>query len=231
MTPEEIDEILARNAPAGAGSAAIERVKVSLPPLQPVHPLASPWALALAFIMVFAAVAVLGAWALGVGGLPLLSGIQRAVIFPVLFAAGIVAAIAGVREMRPAGGRRIGSFALAMGTLAPLAAFALLFSDYDNPRFVAEGLKCLVAGVGCAIPAALALYLLLRRGFVLEWRAAGLAAGTLAGLAGICMLELHCPILKAPHLMLWHVAVVWVCGIGGSLAGCMLAARTRVPEP
>ena len=233
MTPEEIDEILARNAPPDAGSAAIQRAKASLPSLQLVRPLASPWAFALAFITVFAAVSALGAWALGVGGLPLLSGFQRAVIFPVLFVGGIIAAMASVREMRPAGGTRIGSLALAIGTLAPLAAFALLFSDYGDARFVAEGVNCLLAGVVCAIPAALAIYLLLRRGFVLDWRAAGLAIGTLAGLAGIGMLELHCPILKAPHLMFWHVAVVWVCGIGGCLAGWMYmrAARNRVTGP
>jgi hypothetical protein len=107
----------------------------------------------------------------------------------------------------------------------PLAVFALLFHDYDAGNFVPEGVKCLLAGLACAIPAAIVIGLVLRRGFVLDWPAAGIAAGTLAGLAGIAMLELHCPILKVPHIMFWHVAVVWVSGIGGWVVGWVVQMK------
>lgn len=50
----------------------------------------------------------------------------------------------------------------------------------------------------------------------------------LAGLTGIAMLELHCPILKAPHIMFWHVEVVWVSGIGGWLVGRLAQRAGRV---
>jgi hypothetical protein len=224
MTPDEMDRILAQGAGRRAlhspNPAAIAGAKAALTEsLEPVRPLAPPWVFTLAFLVAFAAVAVLSAWLLGFPGLRALSGPQRAVIFPVLIAGAAMAAIASVREMRPAGGARIGSFALAVSTLALLGVFALLLRDYNTQNFIAEGVRCLIAGLACAIPAAAVIYWFLRRGFVLDWPAEGLAAGTLAGLAGIAMLEMHCPILKAPHVMFWHLVVVPVCGMGGLLIG------------
>ncbi len=232
MTPEEMDRILAeaatRLAPRGLSPTAIERAKAALPEkLAPVRPLASPWVFASVLMAVLAAVSILGAALLGLGGLRVLSEVQRAVIFPVLFAAAGIAAAGGVREMRPAGGRRIGRFALAGSTMALLGAFALLLRGYDMQNFVAQGVPCLIAGLACAVPAAALIYLLLRRGFVLDRTAAGLSAGTLAGLAGIAMLEMHCAILKASHVMLWHVAVIPVCGIGGLLIGAIAQSVRR----
>jgi len=70
-----------------------------------------------------------------------------------------------------------------------------------------------------AIPTGLIAALILRRGFVMERGMAGIAAGTLAGLTGLGMLELHCPNLKAIHVIVWHVAVVIVSGILGFIIG------------
>jgi hypothetical protein len=67
-----------------------------------------------------------------------------------------------------------------------------------------QGVVCLSAGLLHAIPAALASWLLLRRGFAVNPVAAGLVAGTLAGLAGVTMLELHCANLKPPCDALAH---------------------------
>ena len=224
MTPQDMDRILAqaanRSAPSDSNSEAIARAKASLPDsLGPIRPIRSPWVFVALFVTAFAAIALCGALAFGIRGLPVLSVVRRAVIFPVVLAGAWIAAIASAREMRPAAGRGIGPVALAIGVLAPLAAFAVLFHDYNFQNFLPEGIRCLLAGLACAIPAALLIFLLLRRGFILDYRAAGLAAGTLAGLAGLGMLELHCPILKAPHIMFWHVAVVWVSGISGWIIG------------
>jgi len=224
MTPQDMDGILAqaanRTAPQSDNSAAIARAKASLPrSFGSVRPMRAAWAFVSLFVAAFAAVAVCGAWALGVRGLPVLSLVQRAVIFSVVLAGACIAAVASVREMRPAGGTRSGPIALTIGILAPLVAFACLFQDYNFQNFVPEGVKCLLAGLACAVPAALLIALILRRGFILDYRAAGITAGTLAGLSGLGMLELHCPILNAPHIMFWHVAVVWVSGSGGWLAG------------
>jgi len=46
---------------------------------------------------------------------------------------------------------------------------------------------------------------------------AGLVAGTLAGLAGVGVLELHCANFEAAHLLVWHTAVVPVSGAAGAV--------------
>jgi hypothetical protein len=86
-------------------------------------------------------------------------------------------------------------------------------------NFVAEGIPCLVAGISVSLPTAVAIALILRRGFILDWTKAGTVAGTLAGLAGLGMLELHCANLKAIHVMAWHVAVVIMSGMAGFAMG------------
>jgi len=57
--------------------------------------------------------------------------------------------------------------------------------------------------------------------------AAGLAIGTLAGLAGIVMLELHCANFEVPHVVLWHTAVIWVAAAAAMLGVKMWRDRFR----
>jgi hypothetical protein len=54
-----------------------------------------------------------------------------------------------------------------------------------------------------------------------------LAAGTLAGLAGVGMLELHCPNFQATHILVWHTAVVPVSAALGALLGWTIRFRAR----
>jgi hypothetical protein len=102
--------------------------------------------------------------------------------------------------------------------------FALLFSDYRTERFVSQGMTCLTAGLLHAIPVSVASVWVLSRGFALNSVAGGLAKGTLAGLAGVTMLELHCPNFEAPHVMVWHIAVLAVSGVVGGLMGWTVRA-------
>jgi hypothetical protein len=106
---------------------------------------------------------------------------------------------------------------LGTSNVVLLAIFAVLFRDYHTEQFVHQGMICLVAGMAHAIPTAFASWLLLRRGFAVNPVAAGLVAGTLGGLAGVTMLELHCPNFQAFHVMLWHTAVILVSAGAGAL--------------
>ncbi len=115
------------------------------------------------------------------------------------------------------------------GSLALLAVFAVLFHDYRTDHFVSQGIVCLTAGLLHAIPAGLASWLLLRRGFAVNSVAAGLVAGTLAGLAGVTMLELHCANFEALHVMLWHTAVMPVSAAAGALLGWAAQLTPREP--
>jgi hypothetical protein len=234
MTPDEIGRMLARAAegalPDGGDNdrAAARAEAAILRDLRPVTPLASPWLYILILLLLFAAAAVDSAAILGMAGLRALSPAQRVLIFAALCGVASVAAVACARQMRPASGRNLAVFAwvLAPSLLAPV--FALLLSGYDPLHFVHEGIPCLVAGLSIAIPTGLAVSVLVSRGFVLDWSVAGLAAGVLGGLAGVAMLEMHCPNLKAIHVIVWHMAVVVVSGALGYLAG-RLSNAYRAP--
>jgi hypothetical protein len=55
--------------------------------------------------------------------------------------------------------------------------------------------------------------------------AAGFVGGTLAGLAGVTLLELHCANFEALHILVWHTAVVPVSAAIGALVAWALHFR------
>jgi hypothetical protein len=228
---KEIDEILkqAAQAPHNVDPALLDRVAASIAPsLRPVRPLPPPWVLTGGLALICAAVALAGAARLGFYGIQKLSGWERALIFPALGVLIWLGAAAAACEMIPGSRRRIApATLLGAACLALLAVFAILFHDYQTGHFVSQGIKCLTAGLLHAAPAALVSWLLLRRGFAVNPVAAGLVAGTLAGLAGVTMLELHCVNFEAPHVMLWHTAVIPVSAAAGALLGWAARARRR----
>ena len=73
-----------------------------------------------------------------------------------------------------------------------------------------------------ALPAALLSWLVVRRGFAINPVSAGLIAGALGGIAGVGMLELHCPNFEAAHLLVWHMAVVPLSAALGAFAGWLI---------
>jgi hypothetical protein len=219
----EIDEILkqAAEAPHSLDPALLDRIAGSIgSPLRPVSPLPPAWVLASGLILICASIALAGAARAGIYGIPKLSVLERALIFPALGIFIWVAATACVAEFIPGSRRRVApGVLLGAGSLALVAVFAVLFHDYRIDRFVSQGVVCLAAGLFHAIPAAFASWLLLRRGFAVNSVAAGLVMGILAALAGVTMLELHCPNLQAFHVIVWHTAVIPVSGAAGALPG------------
>jgi hypothetical protein len=178
-------------------------------------------------VLVCAAVALAGAARSGFYGFQRMTDLERALIFPALGVFMALVAMACVGEMIPGSRRPVAPGALvAGGSLALAAVFAVVFHDYQTAHFVSQGLVCLAAGLFYAVPAALASWLLLRRGFAVDAVGAGLVTGTLAGLAGVTMLELHCPNFEAPHVMVWHTAVILVSAGAGALVGRLRRSRT-----
>ncbi|MEO8595759.1 MAG: NrsF family protein [Candidatus Solibacter sp.] len=220
MSEENIDKVLREAAERSRllDPALLERVKAELrPSMAPVRPLPAAWVLATGLIVICAAVGIVGALFLGPLGVRKMNPTQIAAIFPTLgLLMGLVAAYyAGA--MVP--GSRIAAprWTLpAIVCVSLIVLFAMLFHDYRTERFVTAGLVCLKAGLLHALPAALASWWLLRRGFAVDSAAAGLAQGTLAGLAGVLMLEIHCVNFEAPHVMVWHVAVVPLSAAAGA---------------
>ncbi len=219
MTDAEIDEILERGAvaPYQMDPALRSRVSTSMSDLRPVRPVSPVWMLA-SLLSISALIAIASASALGLYGITKLSIPEIGTIFSALGIFTWLAATMSVGEMIP-GSRRWMSPAmlLALILIGSIAVEAVLFRNYAMDAFVPAGIPCLRAGLVVAIPAGVGSWLVLRRGFAVNPRSAGLAAGTLAGLAGVMMLELHCPNFLAPHVMVWHTAVIPISALMGAL--------------
>ncbi|MGO9261789.1 MAG: NrsF family protein [Bryobacteraceae bacterium] len=225
MRDPEIDDILkqAAGAKPDVDPALLDRVSRSIgSSLRPVRPLAPSWILAGGLVLICASVAVAGAMVLGPYGVRKMSAAEIGLIFSVLGILIWLAATLCVAEAIPGSRRPVTPWVLGVsGCIGLAAVFGLLFHDYRTERFISQGVACLTAGLVQALPASVAAWLLLRRGFAVNSIAAGFAKGALAGLAGVTMLELHCPNFEAPHVMVWHIAVLPISGAVGMLVAWM----------
>jgi hypothetical protein len=226
MIDREIDAVLndAARASGEVNAAVLARVADSIkPPLGPVRPLPSTLVLSAGLVFASVAVSLIGGAVVGFYGIEKMTLWQRALVFPILAALLWISGVAFTNEMVPGSRRRISARGLlATGVAVLLAVLAFLFRDYQTQHFISAGIVCLVVGLLFAIPAALLGWLLLRRGFALNSISAGTAAGTLAGLAGVGLLELHCANFEAAHVLVWHTAVIPVSAAAGALLGWLL---------
>jgi hypothetical protein len=228
---EEIDDVLkkAAQAPQDLDPLVLERIGDSIKPsLRPVRPLPPVWLMAVGLVLVCTGVSLAGAARGGFFGVVKMNLLERSLVFPALGLLACLAAVSFVHQMIPASRLRVSPGALlALSSAALLAIFADLFRDYQTDHFLSAGMACLLTGLLHAIPAGLLSWLMLRRGFAVNPASAGLVAGTLGGLAGVGMLELHCPNFQAAHILVWHTAVVPVSAALGALLGWELRFRAR----
>ncbi len=221
MSTRDLDECL-----RSAGSCEplslqlLDRVRRPiLGSLTPVRPLPAPELFAAAFFAIAGGIAWGAAMVAGMYGFQALHPVERGWIFGMLVSVAVLAALATARSMRPATRSLSGWVILLTSVVAIEGLFALLFHDFLFGEFVADGFPCLRAGILCAVPAGVLIGVLVRRGWVLSPASTGAAAGSLAGCAGLAMLELHCAILTLPHVAIWHVAVLVVTAAAGALLG------------
>jgi hypothetical protein len=216
--PQELDPRLLESI---AGS-----IKSSL---RPVRPLPPAWMMTMGLAVLCAVISLAGAARVGLFGFAKMDLLERLLVFPVLGVLACLSANTFVHEMLPASRRYISPGALLSWVVfALLAVFVALFRDQRIDHFFSIGVVCLITGILHAVPAGLLSWMLLRRGFAVNPVAAGWVAGTLAGLAGVAMLELHCPNFQAAHILVWHTAVVPVSGALGGLIGWILRLRARL---
>jgi len=231
VNDKEIDGIL-KNAKAVTGDPdpeVLRRIADSIvPSLRPVRPLPPAWRMTGALIAVCAAVSLAGALRVGLVGFDKMDLAQRVAVFSGLAILVWAAARAMVAEMIPGSRRTVAPVVLlAMSCVALAGLFALMFHDSSIENFVSIGLNCLLTGLLHAVPAALLSWLVLRRGFAMNAVAAGLLAGMLGGLAGVGMLELHCPNFETAHLVVWHTAVVLLSAVLGAVTGLVARRLAR----
>jgi hypothetical protein len=226
---DDLDEILKRAAatPANVDPVLLDRISRSIASgLQPSRPLPSWWVLIGGLVLVSAVGAVLVAALLKPYGFQRMTAMEMGLILPVLGFLMLISAALSVADAIP-GSRRLMSPWLLLATccVAIAGVIGFLFHDYGTEEFVIQGVKCLGLGLMTALPAYLGIWWLLKRGFTMDVVSAGLARGTVAGLAGIAMLQLHCPNFEAPHIIVWHIAVVPVTAAIAILVLAMQADR------
>jgi hypothetical protein len=228
---EEIDEFLknAAQLPDDFDPRLLDSIAASVKSsLRPVRPLPPVWLLTSGLVSVCACISLAGALHSGFFGIARMDWPERWLVFSTLAALACLAASALVHQMMPASRHRLAPAALLpLVIVALLAVFAFLFRDGHTDHFVSAGIACLLTGLMYAIPAGLLGWWLLRRGFAVRPVSAGLSAGTLAGLAGLGMLELHCQNFQAAHILVWHTAVVPVSAALGACVGWALRFRAR----
>jgi len=231
MKDQEIDKALkeAAQTPQNVDPLLIERIRASIKPLsRPVRPLPPVWLMGLELVSISAAVSLAGAARSGFFGIAKMNVLERSLVFPALGILACLAAVSFVHQMIPASRIRLSPGGLlALSSIATLALFADLFRDYHVEHFFSAGIVCLLTGLLHAIPAGLLSWLMLRRGFAVNPASAGLVAGTLGGLAGVGLLELHCPNFQAAHILVWHTAVLPLSAALGSLLGWTVRMRAR----
>jgi hypothetical protein len=199
--------------------------------MQPVAPLPAFASTVTGLVIAVSGAATLGAAVLGMRGIQAMSTSTAATICTSLLVLLCIAAISNVQLGIPGGRNWIPAPKLLIAAvLWAIALFAACFNNYSVDNFASQGLRCLTAGLFQAIPIALLLWLLLRRHFAVDLKAAMIARGTLAGLGGLIMLELHCPRLQVPHLAVWHTAVLPVCALAGVVASSMYRMFRRGPS-
>ncbi len=137
--------------------------------------------------------------------------LTRFAVFSVLGTLSVIAAHEVAGTFSPGSRRHLSSGSLlATAALCLTAVLLVCFRDYHVTNFLHAGLVCLGLGTATAVPAGLLTAIALRRGFAADAGQAGIAGGTLAGLAGVTMLELHCPNFQIAHLLVWHLGVLLV---------------------
>jgi len=196
--------------------------------LKPVRPLPPSAIFLFACVVIFFSVAATGAFLLGMDGWHALSVAERIAVFMTLAASAILLVVSVVRQMVPGSRHAIDPAAAPFAILVALALMmAVTFRARQDSAFIAGGLMCLKNGLAHAVPAAFLLWLILRRGAILFPKLMGAAAGGLAGLIGLSVLEVNCPNLNVFHILVWHGGVVLISSLGGALVGAAAEAIDR----
>jgi hypothetical protein len=200
---------------------ALQRVEATLlPSLRPVRPLPSDTVLIFSLFALFIGFSILAALPVGLGGLHTLSLQQKVLDYSAIALCALCLAYVVVKYMIPGSRKRFGAAAGILFTVLFLFLLTtILFPDMKTDHFVGHGIYCLRFGCLCAAGAGLLTWLVVRRGLSTSPVAAGATCGFFAGLTGVAVLALHCPVLEAPHILVWHFGAMMLAGLSGALIG------------
>ncbi|HLK51152.1 MAG TPA: NrsF family protein [Bryobacteraceae bacterium] len=194
-----------------------QQIAQDLHAVKPMRPAAY---YAAGFTAWFVAFAAAGGWMLK----PLAVGVMSPWLCATIWAAlGISAGLvimSLVGQMTPGCRGRVNPVRLPFAILLILPAFfSTMLPHRAEADFWRLGWICLICGLTVFVPAAVAYGLLLRQGALLSPRLAGATLGLLGGLTGTTVLEIHCPLQTALHVVTWHLGVPLI-----TTAGCLMMA-------
>jgi hypothetical protein len=185
--------------------------------LKPVRPLPSTAKLVWSLLAVFAAFSLLAAVPVGYKGFHVLNLYERFLYYGSILACAAWFSITIAQAMIPGSKHKISPRWLILTTTLALAFLvSALFQEFDTHRFVMAGLPCLRLGCICALLSGALFWVVLRRGFFTSPVAATTTVGCFAGLAGVAVLSLHCPIENSAHIIVWHLGAMALGGLGGA---------------
>jgi len=191
-------------------------VSTILGDLKPVKPLPSVSRLALIFGTVLIVVLALFTYMAGAKGFFALSPTARMLLFSIIGVGAMLFSFSVAQQMIPGSLRRVPLWPIAIALcLAFFGMVGLLFWDVTNwapPRTIHA---CLWIGLGAAALTAAIGSLIVRRGAWADRFSTIVSIGALSGVSALLVLTVHCPILKASHVFLWH---------GGAVLLVLLAA-------
>ncbi len=189
--------------------------------LRPVHPLPASRFLLFLCAIIFLSIVAIGAMSFEMAGWGALSLLQRTSVFIALAASATLMGISMIGQMTPGSKQVVAPLVLPI-VIPAVLLFVLVaaFRPQTETDFVGNGSACLIRGLSYAIPGAILFLVILRRGAILYPTLIGAAAGGLAGMIGLGVLEINCPNLNVFHIVTWHGGLVAV----GSLAGAMTGA-------
>ena len=116
---------------------------------------------------------------------------------------------------------------LVLPLIALFASNTVMYSYREMTDFVPLALYCWKIGVTVAAVSAPLFWLVLRRGFVLNFIAEGAAVGLMSGLVGVTVLEIFCPLLERAHITAGHVGAAITATLVGAIIGGVLGQIQR----
>jgi hypothetical protein len=216
---DDIARLLQEGDPPSA--ATLEKIAAQLSAsAQPVRALPSnPTLWAIGFGLFAIVTLILGA-IVQCKAVPVLSLSQMAAYYPVLLLFAALFARATIERMIPGAKRLVPAALLSIAAFVLLGLLvAVLFADRGMGSFVSRGIPCLRLGVVSALVSGFLGWRLLRRGYLVSPRETMTLYGFFAGLVGVSVLALHCPILNSIHVLVWHLGAMLFAGFAGFLVG------------
>jgi hypothetical protein len=185
-----------------------------------VRPLPSNAVLLTVSLSIFAIVSLAIGALVKFYALAALSAGEIAVYYGVVAVLAVLFARAVIERMIPGERRLLPSPGLWMTALFVLAVLmALLFADFGTAHFVTSGIPCLRLGAISALVSGGIGWRFLRRGYLVSPGETILLYSFFAGLVGVAVLALHCPIRNSLHLLVWHLGAMILAGVTGLFIG------------